>query len=125
MQCSRYQKTQAPGHRGGASRAWKKPTRGRSEIFNMKCRHIVALLSAAAMSVALAGTASAQSTVKIGMILPLSGNAASAGTHGKAAIETAVEIINSGKGGLGNLPLTNNAGLKGLGGAKVEVIFAD
>jgi branched-chain amino acid transport system substrate-binding protein len=84
------------------------------------------LLSAAAMSVALAGPASAQDkTVKIGAIFPLSGNAASAGVHGKAAIETAVEIINSGNPALGNLPVTKNAGLKGLGGAKVEVVFAD
>jgi branched-chain amino acid transport system substrate-binding protein len=88
--------------------------------------HIIGLLSAAAMSVALAGVASAQDkTVKIGAIFPLSGNAASAGVHGKAAIETAVEIINSGNPALGNLPLTKNAGLKGLGGAKVEVVFAD
>ncbi|MES1149453.1 MAG: ABC transporter substrate-binding protein, partial [Bradyrhizobium guangdongense] len=92
----------------------------------MKLKHIVGLLSAAAMSVVLAGAASAQDkTVKIGMILPLSGNAASAGVHGKAAIETAVEIINTGNPGLGNLPVTKNAGLKGLGGAKVEVVFAD
>jgi|KBSMisStandDraft_5_1062788.scaffolds.fasta_scaffold115880_2 branched-chain amino acid transport system substrate-binding protein len=92
----------------------------------MKLNHIVGLLSAAAMSVALAGAASAQDkTVKIGAIFPLSGNAASAGVHGKAAIETAVEIINSGNPALGNLPLTKNAGLKGLGGAKVEVVFAD
>src|SRR6185295_8159567 len=92
----------------------------------MKLNHIVGLLSAAAMSVALAGAASAQDkTVKIGAIFPLSGNAASAGVHGKAAIETAVEIINSGNPALGNLPLTKNAGLAGLGGAKVEVVFAD
>jgi branched-chain amino acid transport system substrate-binding protein len=92
----------------------------------MKFKHIVGLLSAAAMSVALAGAAAAQDkTVKIGAIFPLSGNAASAGVHGKAAIETAVEIINSGNPALGNLPVTKNAGLKGLGGAKVEVVFAD
>ena len=91
----------------------------------MAFKPIAGLISAAAISVALAGAAYAQQTVKVGMILPLSGNAASAGTHGKAAVETAVEIINSGKGGLGNLVLTNNAGLKGLGGAKVEVVFAD
>jgi branched-chain amino acid transport system substrate-binding protein len=92
----------------------------------MKFKHIVGLLSAAAMSVALAGAASAQDkTVKIGAIFPLSGNAASAGVHGKAAIETAVEIINSGNPALGNLPVTKNAGLKGLGGAKIEVVFAD
>jgi branched-chain amino acid transport system substrate-binding protein len=92
----------------------------------MKLHHVMGLLSAAAMSVALAGPASAQDkTVKIGAIFPLSGNAASAGVHGKAAIETAVEIINSGNPALGNLPVTKNAGLKGLGGAKVEVVFAD
>jgi branched-chain amino acid transport system substrate-binding protein len=78
------------------------------------------------MSAVIAGSASAQDkTVKIGAIFPLSGNAASAGVHGKAAIETAVEIINSGNPALGNLPVTKNAGLKGLGGAKVEVVFAD
>jgi len=92
----------------------------------MKLHHVMGLLSAAAMSVALATSASAQvKTVKIGAIFPLSGNAASAGVHAKAAIETAVEIINSGNPGLGNLPVTKNAGLKGLGGAKVEVVFAD
>ncbi|MGH6710556.1 MAG: ABC transporter substrate-binding protein [Bradyrhizobium sp.] len=92
----------------------------------MRLKHVVGLLSAAAMSVVLAGAASAQEkTVKIGVIFPLSGNAASAGVHGKAAIETAVEIINTGNPGLGNLPVTKNAGLKGLGGAKVEVVFAD
>lgn len=92
----------------------------------MKMHHVIGLLSAAAMSVALATAASAQDkTVKIGAIFPLSGNAASAGVHGKAAIETAVEIINSGNPALGNLPVTKNAGLKGLGGAKIEVVFAD
>jgi branched-chain amino acid transport system substrate-binding protein len=96
------------------------------EIINMRFRHILGLLPAAAMSVALAGTASAQDkTVKIGAIYPLSGNAASAGVHGKAAIETAIEIINNAHPELGNLPLAKNAGLAGLGGAKVEVIFAD
>ena len=92
----------------------------------MKFKHIAGLLSAAAMSVVLAGAASAQDkTVKIGAIYPLSGNAASTGVHTKAAFETAVEIINNGNPALGNLLMTKNAGLKGLGGAKVEVIFAD
>jgi branched-chain amino acid transport system substrate-binding protein len=97
-----------------------------SETINMKSRYILGLLSAAAMSVALAGAASAQDkTVKIGAIYPLSGNAASAGVHGKAAIETAIDIINNAHPELGNLPLAKNAGLAGLGGAKVEAIFAD
>ena len=92
----------------------------------MKFKHIVGLLSAVAMSVVTAGAASAQgTTVKIGAIYPLSGNAASTGVHTKAAFEVAVDIINNGNPALGNLPVTKNAGLKGLGGAKVEVIFAD
>jgi branched-chain amino acid transport system substrate-binding protein len=92
----------------------------------MRFKHILGLLCAASVSVALAGAAAAQDkTVKIGAIYPLSGNAASTGVHTKAALETAVEIINNGNPALGNLPLTKNAGLKGLGGAKVEVIFAD
>jgi len=92
----------------------------------MKLKQIMGLLTAAAMSAVIAGSASAQDkTVKIGAIFPLSGNAASAGVHAKAAIETAVEIINSGNPALGNLPVTKNAGLKGLGGARVEVVFAD
>jgi branched-chain amino acid transport system substrate-binding protein len=92
----------------------------------MKSGYIFGLLSAAAMSVALAGVASAQDkTVKIGAIYPLSGNAASAGVHGKAAIETAIDIINNAHPELGSLPLAKNAGLAGLGGAKVEAIFAD
>jgi branched-chain amino acid transport system substrate-binding protein len=91
----------------------------------MRLKHIVGLFSAAAMSVVLAGAASAQNTVKIGAIYPLSGNAASTGVHTKAAFDVAVDIINNGNPALGNLPVTKNAGLKGLGGAKVEVIFAD
>jgi branched-chain amino acid transport system substrate-binding protein len=97
-----------------------------SEIVTMRLKHVLGLICAASISAALTGAAFAQDkTVKIGVILPLSGNAASAGVHGKAAIETAVEIINNANPELGNLPLAKNAGLAGLGGAKVEVVFAD
>jgi branched-chain amino acid transport system substrate-binding protein len=92
----------------------------------MRFKSILGLLSAAAFSVALAGSASAQDkTIKIGGIFPLSGNAASAGVHAKAAIETAMDVINNAHPELGNFPLAKNAGLAGLGGAKVEVVFAD
>src|SRR5436853_6117383 len=92
----------------------------------MQFKHVVGLLCAASISAALTGSALAQQkTVKIGAIYPLSGNAASAGVHAKAAIETAVEIIKSGRPGLGNLPVTKGPGLPGLGGAKVEVVCAD
>jgi branched-chain amino acid transport system substrate-binding protein len=97
----------------------------------MKLKHMLGLLCAASISVIsisgiLAGNASAQgTTVKIGAIFPLSGNAASAGVHAKAAIEVAVDIINNAHPELGSLPLAKNAGLAGLGGAKIDVVFAD
>ncbi|MFL6838769.1 MAG: ABC transporter substrate-binding protein [Bradyrhizobium sp.] len=94
----------------------------------MRVKHFVGLLAAAAIAipVAVMGAASAQDkTVKIGAIYPLSGNAASAGVHGKAAIETAIDIINNAHPELGNLPLAKNAGLAGLGGARIEAVFAD
>src|SRR4030088_1599123 len=96
-----------------------------SEIISMKFKHVAGLLCAASISVCLTGSALAQQkTVKIGAIYPLSGNAASAGVHAKAAIETAVDIINNGHPGLGNLPVTKGPGLAGLGGAKVDGVFA-
>ena len=92
----------------------------------MKFERIVGLLCAASVSLALAGHACAQDkTVKIGAVFPMSGNAASAGVHAKAAIEVAMDIINNAHPELGNFPLAKNAGLAGLGGAKVEVVFAD
>ena len=92
----------------------------------MKLKHILGLLCAASISILVAGSASAQDkTVKIGAIFPLSGNAASAGVHAKAAIETALDIINNAHPEFGNFPLAKNAGLAGLGGAKVDVVFAD
>src|SRR3984885_14336759 len=97
-----------------------------TELDHMKFRHVVGLLCAASISVALAGAAAAQEkTVKIGAVFPLSGNAASAGVHAKAALEVAMDIINNPHPELGNFPLAKNAGLAGLGGAKVEVVFAD
>jgi len=92
----------------------------------MKFKHVLGLLCAASISIAWAGAASAQDkTVKIGAIFPLSGNAASAGIHAKYAIETALDIINNPHPELGNFPLAKGAGLPGLGGAKVDVVFAD
>src|SRR6195952_4907061 len=92
----------------------------------MSFKPIISLLCAAAISAGLAGNVLAQDkVVKIGAVFPLSGNAASAGVHAKAAIETAMDIINNAHPELGNFPLAKNAGLAGLGGAKVEVVFAD
>jgi branched-chain amino acid transport system substrate-binding protein len=92
----------------------------------MNFRTMLGLSCAAAISFAIAGHASAEDkVVKIGAIFPLTGNAASAGIHAKAAIEVAMDIINNDHPELGDFPLAKGAGLPGLGGAKVEVVFAD
>src|SRR6201997_933934 len=57
--------------------------------------------------------------------MPLSGGAASIGTHVKAAFDVVMDIVNNAHPELGNFPLAKNAGLAGLGGAKVDVVFAD
>jgi branched-chain amino acid transport system substrate-binding protein len=77
------------------------------------------------MALAHPGAATAQQTVKIGAIYPLSGNAASAGSSSKAAIELATDIVNEDHPELKDLPLAAGKGLPGLGGAKISVVFAD
>jgi branched-chain amino acid transport system substrate-binding protein len=74
---------------------------------------------------AIAGRAGAQESVKIGILMPLSGNAASAGQQSKAAVELAAEIINSPHPGMASLPLGAGAGLPNLKGAKLELVVAD
>jgi branched-chain amino acid transport system substrate-binding protein len=63
--------------------------------------------------------------VKIGAILPLTGNSASAGQAAKDAIELGAEIINSPHPELKAMPLAATSGLPGLGGAKIELDEAD
>lgn len=59
------------------------------------------------------GTAHAETVVKVGNILPLSGPSASVGQQGKQAREMAIEEINEA------------GGIKSLGGAKIELLYAD
>jgi branched-chain amino acid transport system substrate-binding protein len=92
----------------------------------MRSRRLLGLVCAAMTSIVLAGSAFAEDkVVKIGAVFPMSGGAASAGVHAKFAIEVAMDIINNAHPELGDFPLAKNAGLAGLGGAKVEVVFAD
>ena len=92
----------------------------------MKFWNFLGLAGAAAISLGLSSGAFAEDKViKIGGVFPMTGNAASAGVHAKAAIEVALDIVNNAHPELGNFPLAKNAGLAGLGGAKVEVVFAD
>jgi branched-chain amino acid transport system substrate-binding protein len=95
----------------------------------MKPAGLVRLFTVVAFAVAafsgLAGTAMAQGVVKVGAIYPLSGVAASIGVYAKAAIEVATDIVNNDHPELGDLPLAKGVGLTGLGGARLEVVFAD
>src|SRR5712675_3642235 len=92
----------------------------------MRFRPLLGLVCAAMTSIVLVGSAFAEDkVVKIGAVFPMSGGAASAGVHAKFAIEVAMDIINNAHPELGDFPLAKNAGLAGLGGAKVEVVFAD
>ncbi|MGC1446551.1 MAG: ABC transporter substrate-binding protein, partial [Xanthobacteraceae bacterium] len=70
-------------------------------------------------------SAIAADPVKIGAILPLTGNSASAGQSAKDAIELGAEIINSPHPELKAMPLAATAGLPNLGGAKMELDEAD
>jgi branched-chain amino acid transport system substrate-binding protein len=73
---------------------------------------------------ALGGTALAQpKSIKIGALYPLTGNLAATGMDCKRGVDLAVEIIN-GKFDL-NLPLAKEEGLPNLGGAKLEIVYAD
>jgi branched-chain amino acid transport system substrate-binding protein len=74
----------------------------------------------------LAFQASAQQTVKIGVLYPLSGNAASAGNYAKMAVELGADLVNNGDPELGKLlPIAKGGGLSGLKGAKIQLVVAD
>ncbi len=85
----------------------------------------VMVLGASLLALGLGWDASAQSTVKVGVLMPLTGNAASAGNSSKIAIELGAEIVNNAHPELAPLPLAATAGLPGLGGAKIELVIAD
>lgn len=78
------------------------------------------------LGIALMSNASAQDKViKIGAIYPLSGALASTGIQLKHAIELGEDIVNQDHPELKGIPLAAGAGLPRLGGAKIQVIFAD
>ena len=78
------------------------------------------------IALGLAAGAAAQQPVKIGIIYPLSGNSASAGNYSKMAIEVGADVVNNGNAELAKImPIAKGGGLSGLGGAKVQLVFAD
>jgi len=72
-----------------------------------------------------AGRACAQENVKIGLLMPLTGNSASAGQQAKSAVELAAEIVNGAYPEFATLPLASSLGLPNLQGAKLKIITAD
>ena len=86
------------------------------------------LVRAVCMAVGIgagAASAQAQQEVKIGVLYPLTGAAASTGAEMRNALELAVDIINNGAKGVPNLPFAAGGGLPNLKGAKIKLVFAD
>ena len=91
----------------------------------MKRSSLLSIAVALGAVLAAALPARAADPVKIGILWPLTGNAAAAGQASRAAIEVALDIINKPHPELGNLPLAATAGLPNLGGAPLEVVYVD
>jgi branched-chain amino acid transport system substrate-binding protein len=86
---------------------------------------MLCILAAALLSQVAATPAHAVDAVKIGVIYPLTGNAASAGASAKDAVELGAEIVNNPHPELTGIPLAATAGLPNLGGARIEFVNAD
>jgi branched-chain amino acid transport system substrate-binding protein len=80
-------------------------------------------VSAAAVLGATGLSAQQPAEVLIGAVYQMSGASAQVGVDAQHAFDTALDIINNAHDI--DLPLAKNAGLAGLGGAKVRVIVAD
>jgi branched-chain amino acid transport system substrate-binding protein len=91
----------------------------------MKKSCCVLFATALSVTVLAISPARAAESVKIGVIYPLTGNAASAGQSAKDAVNLGAEIVNTAHSDLKALPLGASAGLPNLGGAKIELDEAD
>ena len=83
------------------------------------CAGVVPLLF---LSLGVGTGMAADKVIKIGTLYPLTGPVATAGQRCKAAVETAVEVINNAHPEL-NVPLAEKAGL--LDGYTIELVHAD
>src|SRR5262245_13488878 len=79
--------------------------------------------SFATLSAGSIATAQTPTEVTIGVVYPMSGPNAQIGVDARHAFEAALDIINN-KHDI-NLPTARNAGLAGLGGARIKLVFAD
>ncbi|WP_280151103.1 ABC transporter substrate-binding protein [Piscinibacter sp. XHJ-5] len=87
-------------------------------------RNLLRVLGGAALAAAFASTVQAQQEVRIGVIYPLTGPAASTGAELKNALELAADIVNNGAR-IRDLPFAAGGGLPNLKGAKIRLVFAD
>lgn len=74
---------------------------------------------------AVSTLAMAQQEIKIGVLYPLTGAAASTGAELKGALELAADIVNNGAKDIPDLPFSSGGGLPNLKGAKIKLVFAD
>ncbi|MDF2512564.1 MAG: hypothetical protein K0S04_2430 [Herbinix sp.] len=65
-----------------------------------------------------------EETVKIGVLLPMSGAQSKAGQEVRAAMNMFVDIINENRNDI-DIPLAQSEGLPNLGGKKIELVFGD
>src|SRR5476651_38318 len=86
-------------------------------------RTVVSLAAALVLFASFGSRAADPKTIRVGALYPLSGPIASTGLDCRRGVELAVEIIN-GKYDL-DLPLAKTEGIPNLGGAKLEIVFAD
>ena len=90
----------------------------------MSCLTMVALICA--IGIFSFGTVSyaQEKVIKVGGELPLSGPTAPTGALNKEGMDLAVDIINNKYPGL-TLPFAETEGIPNLGGAKLEIVYAD
>lgn len=91
----------------------------------MRIKSMFRHLAQAGAAMAISVSAHAQQEVRIGVIYPLTGAAASSGAEMKNALELAADIINNGAKSVPNLPFSAGGGLPNLKGAKIKLVFAD
>ena len=85
---------------------------------------MIVLVLALISGLILPAGAMAAKVIKIGVIYPLTGGAAAAGRELRAGAELAAEIANNAMPDI-DMMMAKNAGIKALGGAKIELIFKD
>ncbi|MDO4475171.1 MAG: ABC transporter substrate-binding protein [Lachnospiraceae bacterium] len=87
-------------------------------------KKVCALGLVGAMALGMSVAASAEETIKIGFLTPMSGANATYGLQVKAAGEMIADLINNENPDIA-LALAEEAGIPSLDGAKIELVFAD